>query len=239
MPRAKRTYLKEKSIPNWLPQNNLLGNQLQPIDPEKSLFIISAPLPNDRTYPILSNNCIPHGHFPIQITNSPLPHRINRKFSFLEYFKQELKAVPTLLIVEENINIDVFQHDLSNELAYLGFTIFDKEGKPITPVSNTTLEIIPIKYPYLQSIPLPPRELISKAADAANIKVFKAKQNSEAVANYRERNPTEPKGRPEKRGPYKPRKSSSVKSLEEKPYNPSIFSSIPEMPEIESDEDSK
>lgn len=239
MPRAKRTYLKEKAVPNWLPQNNLLGNQLQAIDPEKSLFIISAPLPNDKTHPILPNNYIPYGHFPIQIANSPLPHRINRKFSFLEYFKQELKAVPTLLTVAENINIEVFQHDLSNELAYIGFTMFDKEGKPITPVSNTKLEIIPSLFHELQSIPLPPRELINKAASVANIKIFKAKQNAEAVANYRERNPTESKGRPEKRGPYKPRKSSSIKSLEEKPYNPSIFSSIPEMPEVESDEASQ
>lgn len=231
--------MKQKKVVSWKPKGNLLGNQLQSIDPNKTLFIISAPYPiaYQTAFNLPKPDCnIPQNHFPIQITNSPLQHRVNRKLSLLEYIKQKLSAEITLFISDSNIDIDILQHDLSNELAYLGFPMYDEEGKRITSISNTILEIIPSKFPYLQSIPLPPREMIDNATATAATTLFKADRNRQNVERFRERNPTELK-------PRKPRKSkhSEIQQPIQQPiqqadcYKPSIFSSIPEMPEVESE----
>jgi len=166
---------------------SLFGNQLP--SPEDNIYIVSAPLPNPtqaRTQAAFLNPCIPFNHFPIQITTNPGPHRINRKFSFLEYFKRSLQA-ETNILLSNQANPEELIRTLSYELAYIGFTMFDETGSPLVPLPSTQLTLIPSLFPELQSIPLPPREMLSTAKLIATNHLTLAQKNRKNVSAHRSR----------------------------------------------------
>lgn len=166
---------------------SLFGNQLP--SPEDNIYIVSAPDPRPFPKRMQSNptpTCIPHNHFPIQITTNPGPHRINRKFSFLEHFKRALQSETNLLLTNQQSPEELIR-TLSHELAYIGFPMFDELGNPIVPLSSTTLTLIPTLFPELQSIPLPPREMLSTAQLIATNALTLAQKNRKNVSAHRTR----------------------------------------------------
>ena len=170
---------------------SLFDNQLP--SPEDNIYIVSAPLPGPtqaRTQATFFNPCIPHNHFPIQITTNPGPHRINRKFSFLEHFKRALQSETTILLSNQS-NPEELIRTLSYESAYIGFPMFNESGNPITPLSNTTLVLVPTLFPELQSIPLPPREMLSTAHLIATNALTLAHKNRKNVSAHRTRQLTQ------------------------------------------------
>lgn len=158
--------------------------------PENNVYLIVCPLSHQtqNQYPtntplgihsLLANNL-----FPIQVTETIGPHRVNRKLSYFEHFKRSLQGTPLLLVTLQEDPTD-FILALTYELAYIGFPMFNQSGEPVRPIASTKLSLVPAHFPSLQSIPLPSPEILQTAHVQATNAIKLAQQNRKYVNAHR------------------------------------------------------
>lgn len=136
--------------------------------------------------PSISESCSNQlSYFPVIVTNSLNQIKQNRSLSFVEHFLKTFQEIGYFSINYENSIFLNLEETLTNEIATLGFQIFNMQSE-IVPIKATAPTNLQRLFPQILSLPLPPREVIAEHMDKASKSFQLAQKNREYVQKHRD-----------------------------------------------------